>query len=455
MKETWTASDFIESLTPGNRFSIKVVFLATLSMFPSGITYFINFQVASSLQCQWELTSSELTLITVVFLVGEGVGSWYWGRMADIYGRKMILIMATVFTIYFTLMSAASPSFFFYLILRFFIGTLFNVLMVICIVYNTEYTTSADHGLSILWLNVFYLFGNLYGIAVSYGTLNRYDWRTYMVVVMLPCVILVPPMLWLPESIRFLQVQKKTKDILNILDDISRTNKQPWPENAQLRATSTTSTTYHSQGYVKVVTSHWKKLLGLCLLGVPMFISYYGLPFLINFKLQHKNTCKVLESDALIPSCLPLTDTEIMGSLYVNLGLLPGTFIGYFLAEKIGRKPLMAFNAVVLAMTYCSQLLCLPSGVTYFLLFFSSGIALSACCFIFLYAAELFPTNTRATGTGIAATVWKIASLIAPILFQQLIYTHYTFVLVLMAVSSMFGLLGLLLLPETLHKKLK
>ena len=106
-----TMTSFIENLPSNNWFSIKIVFLATLTSIPSGSVIFINALIAPDLQCEWNLTTFEVTLISIAFYVGEALGSWYWGRMADVYGRKNTLIVSTGSMVYFVLLSAASRSF--------------------------------------------------------------------------------------------------------------------------------------------------------------------------------------------------------------------------------------------------------------------------------------------------------------------------------------------------------
>ena len=367
--EKWSTDDFIESLEPRNWFSVKMVFLATLGMFSTGVTLFINSQVASALQCQWRLTSFDLTCITIAFLLGEGVGGWFWGRMSDIYGRKRILIFSTFMAMYFTLLSSASQSFIYYTIYRFLIGTVYNSVMTLTIVYNTEYTRSSDHGLAVLWYNIVFLAGNLFGIAVSFVTLNKYGWRVYIIYTTVPCIVLSIPKFLLKESIRYLQVKGKTKDIIKILNTITRAVKKSWPENVQLK-TEVSSIYGRNISNSPVISKHWKSLLGLSVYGVPLYITYYGLPFLINFKLQHKNSCQIPQTLTL---CTPLTDGEIMQSFFVNLGLLPGSILGYLLAEKVGRKTLLGLTTQIFELKFgCfgAMKLWRPRGVSLLLMRF-------------------------------------------------------------------------------------
>jgi len=449
-------SSFIEDLPSNNWFSIKIVFLATLTAISSGTVLFINALVAPDLQCEWGLTTFEVTSISIAFYGGEAFGSWYWGRIADIYGRKNTLIASTGSMLYFVLLSAASRSFHLYLLLRFFVGAGFAGSFLLTVIYNTEFTKSTDHGKALFWYNLVFTFGSLFSISFSYWTLNNYGWRIYTIAVISPAIILLYFMIaYLPESIRFLQSQGRTSEALEVIKDACKTTKTALTKDMDLlNMNSDTPSKTEDSRYFQVLSKHWINIFGLSFYGVPMFLSFYGLPFFIEYKLQHA-TCTLIVNETISPKCVPLTDGEILRSFFINLGYLPGAFIGYFMAEKIGRKILLNTTTGLLAVCYISQLICLPNAINYFLLFLSSGMSLSAGCFIVLYAAELFPTNVRMTSTGIASAVWKFCSIFSPVLFQHLIYTNTTFVIVLMSAWSIVGAFGLCPLPETLGHGLK
>lgn len=454
--KTWTINDFIECLPFYNAFTIKILCLINVPTFVAGFILYVNVLIAPELQCEWKLTTFEISLISIAFYIGEGCGSFYWGRTADIYGRKVILIVVTACMIYFALLSSVSDSFASHMMMRFFVGAGYNGCFIMTTVYSTEFTKKADHCKAILFVSIVFIVGNLAAIGVSYFTMNSYGWRNFILWSMLPCLLLVFLMVLLPESIRFLTVNGENNQVFEMLNDIAATNNVSWPENIQFQEISKSKNIINNQspGYVEVMTKHWKKLLGLSMYGIPLFLSYYGIPFFIDYKLQQQSSCQFNRTQTIV-QCAPLSDSQIVRSFLVNLGMLPGTICGYILAEKFGRKILLGFTMILMSICYFIQLFCVPSIITYILLFLASGFGTSSTVFIMLFSSELFPTNIRSTATGMAATLWKVFSIISPLLFQHLIYTNWTLVIVLMGMSSLIGIVGLCILPETLGQNLK
>eukprot|EP00111_Clytia_hemisphaerica_P016808 TCONS_00049850-protein len=375
--------------------------------------------------------------------------------MADVYGRKKTLIVAVTFQVYFVLLSVASDSYVLHVVLRFLVGVGYGGCIVLTVVYSTEFTSRRNHAKAVLFLNDIFIFGSLAAIGVSYFTLTLYGWRNFILWSILPYILLICLMLLMPESIRFLSINGETDKVSDMLDEIAMTSIITLPANFHGEEISTGRhiTKGQSPGYFTVFTKHWKKILGLSINGVPIFLSFYGIPFFIDYKIQHPSSCGFNDATVMM-KCAPLTDSQILRSFWINFGLLPGSIIGYFVVEKQGRKILLGFTTILMAISYFTQLLCLPSVMTYVLLFLSSGFGSSSTCFLFLFSSELFPTNIRSTASGISATIWKVFSILSPLLFQHLIYIEWNFVVVFMGSLSVLGIVGLGLLPETLGQNL-
>lgn len=56
------------------------------------------------------------------FISGLLIGSYLWGSLADVFGRKVILLLAMLLNGVFGLASAFSPNFFFFFFFRIFSG---------------------------------------------------------------------------------------------------------------------------------------------------------------------------------------------------------------------------------------------------------------------------------------------------------------------------------------------
>jgi putative MFS transporter len=103
-------------------------------------------------------------------------------------------------------------------------------------------------------------------------------------------------------------------------------------------------------------------------------------------------------------------------SLVIYIAQIPGYFSGAWLNEKIGRQATIAsymvlggISALGLALTRSDGGIML-SGVL--LSFFMNGTYAG----VYAYTPEVFPTDVRATGTGMASSIGRLGAIAAPIL---------------------------------------
>ncbi|KAH3736462.1 hypothetical protein DPMN_043030 [Dreissena polymorpha] len=78
--------------------------------------------LSPELRCQWGLSQTHVALITTVVFIGMGTASPFWGILADRYGRRNNLMLASVVVWYFGLLTSFSPSYFWLLLLRGLVG---------------------------------------------------------------------------------------------------------------------------------------------------------------------------------------------------------------------------------------------------------------------------------------------------------------------------------------------
>jgi MFS transporter, putative metabolite:H+ symporter len=88
-------------------------------------------------------------------------------------------------------------------------------------------------------------------------------------------------------------------------------------------------------------------------------------------------------------------------------------------------------------------------------MFFGSGIVGSA---LFVYAGELYPTSSRATGLGWAAAYQKLGGLIAPLVVGMVLSKHIdsaSFFVLFAVIAAIGGLSGLIATFETRGKNVE
>lgn len=78
--------------------------------------------VLPSATCDFQLTSEKKGWLTASPMLGMVIGSYIWGCLADIKGRKVVLITALLIDGVCGLISSVTPDFLSFLILRFFNG---------------------------------------------------------------------------------------------------------------------------------------------------------------------------------------------------------------------------------------------------------------------------------------------------------------------------------------------
>jgi putative MFS transporter len=125
-------------------------------------------------------------------------------------------------------------------------------------------------------------------------------------------------------------------------------------------------------------------------------------------------------------------------SLVMYLGQIPGYFSGAWLNEKLGRQATIAsymvlggISALGLAITH-SDTGIMISGVC--LSFFMNGTYAG----VYAYTPEVFPTDVRTTGSGIASAIGRLGAIAAPILVG--------YVYPLLGFAGVFGATTLVLL---------
>ncbi|XP_060581981.1 organic cation transporter protein-like [Ruditapes philippinarum] len=124
---------------------------------------------------------------------------------------------------------------------------------------------------------------------------------------------------------------------------------------------------------------------------------------------------------------LTLISTHLAGDRFVNFFLsgvieIPALLLEFYLFNKIGRKKTMIlwFATAGIALIISTALLTVFKGndtvETIATVFSLIGKSASTGCFstVFLYTPEIYPTNYRNSGLGIASSISRIGGILAP-----------------------------------------
>lgn len=332
----------------------------TLDAFDFFVLVFLLSDIAQSFHVGLE----QVTLAILLTLAVRPIGALIFGRAAEKYGRKPILMLNIVFFSVFELLSAAAPSLTVFLLLRVLYGVAMGGIWGVASSLAMETIPDRSRGLMSGIFQAGYPFGYLLA-AVVYGLLfETVGWRGMFVIGAAPILLLPFIYYYVQESPVWLAARERKE----------------------------------STALLPVLKSHWKLCCYLVLLMAAFNFFSHGTQDLypVFLKVQHGFDPKTV---------------SIIAISYNIASIIGGVFFGS-LSEKIGRKKAIIIAAllalpVIPLWAFSSGSLMLGIGA-----FLMQFMVQGAWGVIPTYLTELVPANTRAVLPGF---VYQLGNLIASV----------------------------------------
>ncbi|GHM03616.1 cmlV_1_U09991 [Klebsiella pneumoniae] len=267
----------------------------TLDAFDFFLLVFLLSDIAHSFHVDLE----EVTLAILLTLAVRPVGALIFGRAAEKFGRKPILMLNIVFFSAFELLSAAAPSLMLFFLLRVLYGVAMGGIWGVASSLAMETIPDRSRGLMSGLFQAGYPFGYLLA-AVAYGLLfEQLGWRGMFVIGAAP-VLLLPFIYFCVEESPVWQAARQNKE---------------------------------STALLPVLRSHWKLCLYLVVLMAAFNFFSHGTQDLypVFLKVQHGFEPKTV---------------SIIAVCYNIASIIGGVFFGS-LSEKIGRRKAIMIAALL------------------------------------------------------------------------------------------------------------
>lgn len=332
----------------------------TLDAFDFFVLVFLLSDIAQAFKVGME----EVTLAILLTLAVRPIGALIFGRAAEKYGRKPILMLNIVFFSVFELLSAAAPSLTVFLLLRVLYGVAMGGIWGVASSLAMESIPDRSRGLMSGIFQAGYPFGYLLA-AVAYGLLFEVvGWRGMFVIGAAP-ILLLPFIYYCVEESPVWLAARERKE---------------------------------SSALLPVLKSHWKLCIYLVILMAAFNFFSHGTQDMYPafLKIQHGFDPKTV---------------SIIAISYNIASIIGGIFFGA-LSEKIGRKKAIIIAAllalpVIPLWAFASGSLMLGLGA-----FMMQFMVQGAWGVIPTYLNELVPANTRAVLPGF---VYQLGNLIASV----------------------------------------
>lgn len=353
---------------------------------------------------QWQLSPAETGWIASIGFVGMAIGASVGGLLADRLGRRQVFALTLLIYGLATGASALVGGVAMLLVLRFFVGLGLGAELPVASTYVSEFAPAAIRGRLIVILEAFWAVGWTASALIGYFVIPASEdgWRWAFALGAIPAAYALVVRWGLQESPRWLASRGRVAEAERIVStfetaaDLRRTppaRQMPAPRTVAENAAQRMSALWSSEFRVRTMCI-W--LVWFC-----VNFAYYG-------------------AFIWIPSILMQAGYDLVRSfgftLLITLAQLPGYAVAAWLIEVWGRR---ATLSVFLAGSAISAVLFGTAGSEQAII--ATGMALSffnlgAWGALYAVTPELYPTSLRATGSGWAAGVGRIASILAPLL---------------------------------------
>lgn len=395
------------------------------------------------------MTVSQTGIIVGAVLGGGLIGTLVAGPLADHYGRRVMIAVSSVVFIIGVAFILMAHSFVEMLFARVLLGIGVGIVAVAVPLYVAELVPAKDRGKYVTFFQLFLTFGIVLAYFVDSAFTPSGNWRAMFAVVLIPAVVLLIAMFFLPETPRWLIANKQERKARKVL----KLTHEPGLIDTEVTQIKTSLT--QAEG-------GWRDLLNKKMLS-PLFISV-GIAILnqwtgINSFLQYAP--HILKQAGLGSNMVVM-----MGSAGIGMMNFLCTLVAIFLVDRVGRRPLLITGVagIIISEVFLGVVNAMHAGITHVgiysligLLGFIISYAIGPGVVVWLAISELFPTRVRGKGIAFCLFFNSLAGTLLASTFLTL--THVLGVsgtYWLCAFCSLFYLLiAMFYLPETKSQSLE
>ncbi|MCL2916349.1 MFS transporter [Shewanella corallii] len=376
-----------------------------------------------------QLDAQMIGLVGAATLAGLFIGTALFGYVADLIGRKL-MIMVNVVAI--AVLSAATmfvTSPVELIVLRFLIGVVIGADYPIATSMVAEFSSTKQRAFTMGFIAAMWYVGATAANFVGYMFYDMQDgWRWMFGSALIPCVIIFFGRFSLPESPRWLMKKGRYAEAQAIMTKY-------FGKGVTLEEEEATQTSYRTLFEPR----HLKNILFIGTIWscqvIPMFAIYTFGPQIIGL--------------------FGLVDGRdaALGNIVISAFFMAGCLPAVFWLNSIGRRPLLIGSFAI--MTAALALLGLFENPSIWVIvaafglyaFFSGGPGILQ----WLYPNELFPTEIRASAVGAVMSVSRIGTIISTYALPIFMTTYgISATMMAGAAISLIGLgISIVMAPET------
>jgi SP family arabinose:H+ symporter-like MFS transporter len=427
----------------------SICFVATLGGLMFGFDLGIITGVVPYIEHQFSLSGFSLGLVVAVFELGAMAGALVTGRVADKYGRKKTMIVCAILLSVTALGVAFSAGATFLALWRFAQGLCVGAASVLSPMYIAEVAPARIRGKLVSFNQLSIILGILISSVCNFyfgdNDLNSPNWRYMLLSALVPSVIFLILLFFIPESPRWLILQSHNDlEADRIFLKINNGNEAYSREEINEIRNSVSADQSRSRVALSVLFG--KTFLPIVLIG-------FGVAFLQQF--CGINNVTPYMQKIFIMAGIQLKD-GLLNAVLVQMVFFFATFIAIGLIDRIGRKLLMLAGTGLMAITLFLLALAFKSEsvsgvyVLIMVMLYIAAFAFTLGPVVWVLISEMYPNEIRSRAIGLTSAVLWLSTFLVVLVSPYMLSIGPVFNFVFFGIFNVAGFFFcLIFLPET------
>jgi putative MFS transporter len=349
-------------------------------------------------------------LAGTVFFLGMAIGAPLFGRIADRFGRRRVLILTVLADALFGLIAAGAPNLEILLAARFVTGLAVGGTLPVDYAMMAEFLPSDRRGRWLVGLEAFWAVGTLV-LSIGAFAAAAYDpanaWRWILVLTAVPALTGFGLRLWIPESPLYLAATGRVAEAHDVVDAIARMNGKP-PLAAPI--------TFAAAPRLPMAALFQGTLARATVLMLAIWflvsVSYYGLFTWLPAQLARQEGLGFIRGQGFL--------------ILLALAQLPGYALAAYGVERWGRRPTLVGFLVFAALGCAAYVAATSPALLAGAQLAMSFALLGAWGALYAFTPELYPTALRGSGMGAAGAAARLGGIAAPTVIGAVVAYSWT-----------------------------
>lgn len=409
-----------------NGYRIRAILLALAVAFLDGFDALSMSFAAPAISGSWVVDKAVLGVVFSSSLAGMALGALVLAPLADIVGRKMLMLIGLTLMTLGSALAAVADSIEELMLWRLLTGVGIGASAIIIFAIATEFANARTRPMALAVMAVGYPIGGLVGGLLASVLLTHFSWRSVFLAGFVLGAVAIPFVaVLLPESLTFLLGREQHGRLERINRILTRSGL------AAIAATP--AVTRVQRSYAGVFAREQRPItFRLALVSaLNMSTGYFALSWL---------------PQVVYLAGFPPPDASLVAAIFSFAGVLGGLSFG-LLTRGRDQTRLAALLLIVQGAPLALFGITPPSLMAL--------MVAGAVCGLFLYAAStsfytILPQNfagsSRAAGTGFVMGVGRVTSAVAPAMAGVLLAHHFSIATVFALFGAVATSAGLILL---------